>query len=87
MSSNNTGFSVSLFYSYCHVDTEHRAAMEKSLAFLKNDNLLSDWSDQKITPGKKIKKAVRKKMHEADILVFLLSQSFIASDACMDEWQ
>ena len=26
-------------------------------------------------------------MHEADILVFLLSQSFIASDACMDEWQ
>ena len=45
MSVNNTGFSVNLFYSYCHVDTEHRAAMEKSWAFLKNDDLLSDWSD------------------------------------------
>ena len=45
------------------------------------------WSDLNILPGQTISKEIRKKMDEADILVFLLSPDFIASDECIKEWK
>ena len=80
-------FTVRLFYSYCHKDDRHRAAMERSLAFLKQEGLLKDWSDQSILPGQSISRNVREEMDRADIMVFLLSPDFIASEACMKEWR
>lgn len=80
-------FTVRLFYSYCHKDARHRAAMERSLAFLKQEGLLKDWYDQSILPGQSISQKVREEMDQADIMVFLLSQDFIASEACIKEWR
>lgn len=80
-------FRANLFYSYSHKDEQHRNDMEKALALLKRKNLLEDWSDQKIQPGQTISKEIKEKMERADILVFLLSRDFIASDACMEEWE
>ena len=61
--------------------------MERSLALLKMDGLLVDWSDQSILPGSSISAAIRRNMDNADIIVFLLSPDFIASEECMKEWR
>ena len=78
---------ISLFYSYCHKNKKYRQDMEESLALLKRRKLLKDFSDQSIHPGQDISAKVREKMNEADIMVFLVSREFIASDECMKEWE
>ena len=81
------GFSVDLFYSYSHKDTEYREKMEKSLALLRDqDNILKTWSDECIRPGQNISEEIKQKIESTDIIVFLVSQSFIASKECRDEW-
>ena len=87
MATQKSRFVVNLFYSYSHRDSQHRASMEDSLALLKGDGLLVDWSDQAILPGKSISTEVRDKIDNADIIVFLLSPNFIASSECMKEWR
>ena len=80
-------FNANLFYSYSHKDEQHRYDMQNALSLLKRKNLLKDWHDEEILPGQTISKEIKEKMDRADILVFLLSQDFIASDACMEEWE
>ena len=87
MSSQIPSFSATLFYSYCHEDERYKAAMEKSLALLRQNNLLSEWSDHRILPGESISAAIESQIEKADIYVFLLSQSFIDSGECMKEWR
>lgn len=87
MTTNSDTFHANLFYSYSHKDARYRDDMEKALSQLKRENLLQDWSDLNILPGRRISEAIRKKMDESDIFVFLLSRDFIASDACMKEWE
>ena len=60
--------------------------METSLAALKRDGLLQQWSDQQILSGQGILSEIRAKMEEADIIVFIFSPDFIASEECMKEW-
>ena len=80
-------FSPTLFYSYSHRDAQFKNEMEKSLSLLRSDGLLRDWSDQNIRPGQNISREVRGKMNEADILAFLFSRDFIASEECRREWE
>lgn len=76
-----------LFYSYSHKDERFREALEQTLALLKRRDHLTDWSDRRILPGQPIGNAIRKQMDSADIVVFLLSPDFLASDACLEEWE
>ncbi len=87
MANKKSTFFAKLFYSYCHKDAQYRDAMENSLSFLKREGLLQDWSDRSILPGQQISQTVKKAMNAADIMVFLFSPDFIASDACMKEWK
>ena len=87
MKTDRNDFHANLFYSYCHKDEKNRDDMEKALSLLRRKNLLKDWSDYKILPGQTIPKEIKEKMDSADILVFLLSRDFIASDGCMEEWE
>ena len=82
-----SGYTARLFYSYSHKDSRHRESMEKSLALLSDEGLLKEWSDQAILPGQEIPAATRASMDKADIVVFLLSHDFIASQECMKEWR
>ena len=77
---------VRLFYSYSHKDADHRCEMEKSLALLEKQGLLHQWSDREILPGQHISKEIRAKMAQANVIVFLLSPDFIASEECRKEW-
>lgn len=87
MNQQQSTFHVNLFYSYCHSDQQHRESMERALALLTENKLVKSWSDQNILPGQQISAKIREKMDKADIMVFLVSQKFIASDECMKEWK
>ncbi len=80
-------FSTKLFYSYCHKDDRQRESMEKALTQLQRQELLQTWSDKEILPGQSLSKKIEEKIVEADIIVFLISQNFIASNECIKEWQ
>ena len=60
--------------------------MEKALTQLKNDGLLNDWSDEAIVPGQSISAEIRERLESAEIVVFLMSNDFLRSQPCKDEW-
>ena len=60
--------------------------MDDALSPLSNSCLLVSWSDHNILPGEEISDKVRQAMNDADVIVFLFSQRFIASSECMKEW-
>ena len=82
-----SSFSVHLFYSYSHKDAQYRDAMETALALLQREGVLKQWSDNKILPGHSISTAIEEAIRRADIAVFLLSNHFLASNECMNEWR
>lgn len=59
--------------------------MEATLKLLRQQGLTT-WCDENIHPGEPLSSSIKDKMNEADIFVFLMSQNFIASDACQAEW-
>ena len=87
MEQKTSTFHVNLFYSYSHKDEKYRESMEMSLSMLKREGLLEAWSDQKILPGQLITQNIEEKLKESNIIVFLISQHYIASDECMREWE
>ena len=87
MKIDRNAFHANLFYSYSHRDARYRENMESGLAQLRRDELLVEWSDLNILPGRSISKEIKEKMDETDIFVFLLSPDFINSAECMKEWE
>ena len=79
-------FSIRLFYSYSHKDSDFREKMEKTLKLLEDNVGLKQWSDRSIRPGEHISDAIKQTMEESDILVFLISSDFLSSDECKEEW-
>ena len=87
MPRSQTDFSVRLFYSYCHADSDFRDEMQITLSLLKREGVLEEWYDHLIVPGTSINAEVKSQLELSDIVVFLFSRDFIASDACMEEWE
>ncbi|RTE85520.1 MULTISPECIES: toll/interleukin-1 receptor domain-containing protein [Gammaproteobacteria] len=73
-----------VFISYSHIDEPFRQELEDHLAMLKRDNLISVWHDRKIDGGDNWKNEIDKNLDSADIILFLISSKFLASDYCMD---
>jgi len=59
--------------------------MEKFLISLRKDGLISEWHDRKIDPGENWNEEIQRNLDNADIIVLLISQDYIASKACSDE--
>ncbi len=76
---------VSLFYSYSHKDEYFRNKLEVHLSILKNDRLIRQWHDRKITPGQEIHREIDSHMIEADVILLLVSPDFLASPECQNE--
>ena len=87
MTNSTPSFAASLFQSYCHADTEHQQRLETQLAQLKRDGLVKAWSDRSIVPGRSISASIESALATADIVVFLISSDFLASAACIQEWE
>ena len=71
-----------LFYSYSHRDERYRQRLEKHLAPLKREGVVSDWRDREISAGTDWASEISKHLDSADIILLLISADFIASDFC-----
>ena len=80
-------YRVSLFYSYCHKDESFRERMETALKPLSENGHLSEWSDRRIISGTPFSPQITEKLKNSEVVVFLVSPDFLASDACKDEWR
>lgn len=73
-----------LFISYSHKDESYREALEEHLSMLKRKNTISVWHDRKILAGDEWKDQIDDNLEAADIIIFLISSSFLASNYCLD---
>ena len=75
---------IRLFYSYSHKDEALRDELEEALALLKRQGVISGWHDRRIGAGDEWKGAIDKNLEEAQVILLLVSASFLASDYCWD---
>ena len=78
---------VRVVYSYSHKDSRYRERMEKALSTLRDEGIITVWSDVEILPGDSIPGEIHQHFSDADIAVFLLSDNFLASAECQREWR
>lgn len=76
---------IRVFYSYSHKDEVFREQLEEHLAILRRTGLIHDWSDRKIVPGRDWKNEISENLLTSDLILLLVSSSFIASDYCMEK--
>ena len=73
---------IKLFYSYSHCDEELRKKLEDHLAALRWSGLIAEWHDRNIDVGEEWAKEIDRNLSSADIILLLVSASFIASKYC-----
>lgn len=78
---------LKLFYSYCQKNDTERSKLEKHLNMLLQNNAIDGWYDGNIIPGEKWETQIDANLKEANIVVFLVTAEWIASEACQKEWE
>ncbi|SUS04851.1 putative Serine threonine-protein kinase pkn1 [Candidatus Defluviicoccus seviourii] len=73
---------ISLFYSYSHKDEDLRQKLQEHLAVLRWDGRIAEWHDRNIDAGDDWAKAIDDNLKSADIVLLLVSASFLASPYC-----
>ncbi len=74
--------SLSVFFSYSHKDENLRDELAEHLATLNRNGEISVWHDRKIAAGSDWVKAIDDNLKTADVILLLISSSFLASDYC-----
>ena len=73
-----------VFFSYSHADEELRNELEKHLAGLLRQGVITTWHDRRIGPGEELHGHIDEQLNAADIVLLLVSADFLASDYCYD---
>jgi formylglycine-generating enzyme required for sulfatase activity len=73
---------ISLFYSYSHGDEDLRKKLEDHLAGLRWSEKIAEWHDRNIDVGDEWAKEIDRNLTSADVILLLVSASFIASKYC-----
>src|SRR5579859_5716242 len=76
---------LNLFYCYAHEDRALCDTLDRHLSVLKRQKLLETWCDREISPGVEWEHEVEKHLSAADIILFLVSADFLASDYCQSK--
>ncbi len=71
-----------LFYSYSRKDEKLRLKLWEHLAVLRWSDLISEWGFRDIDAGQDWEKEISHKLCSADIILLLVSSSFLASKYC-----
>lgn len=71
---------VEVFYSYAREDRQLRERLEVHLKFLQRQGLISQWHDQNISAGAGWSEAIDERLERASLILFLVSEYFLASD-------
>jgi len=75
---------LELFYSYAHADEALRKRLETFLVMLRREGVIREWHDRKIGAGSEWRGQIDAHLDSADVILLLVSQSFLASDYCYD---
>jgi formylglycine-generating enzyme required for sulfatase activity len=76
---------VKVFFSYAHEDRDLRDKLEEHLSVLKHEGLIVTWHDRDIGAGREWAGRVGAELESADIILLLISSSFLASAYCYDK--
>jgi hypothetical protein len=74
--------SIRVFISYAHEDEAFLKQLEKHLAFLHRQGLISTWYDRNISAGTEWAHEIDVNLSSAQIILLLVSANFLASEYC-----
>ena len=77
--------SIRLFITYSHKDIKAKDQLITYLAAMKREGLIKIWHDNEILPGDTWRDSISKNLTESDILLYLVSNSSLASENCNRE--
>lgn len=75
---------VKVFISYAHKDEAYKDELLEHLSGLRRQRFIQSWTDRAILAGDKWDDVIKKNLHEAQVVIFLVSPSFMASDYIQD---
>lgn len=79
---------INVFISYAHADEHHKNALYEHLSSLRRKGDIGIWHDREILPGKDWQKEISENLASANIVLFLISSTFINSEYCYGiEWE
>jgi internalin A len=73
-----------LFISYSKSDGASLQKLENHLSVLRRNGTISTWNCRKLLPGDKWDGMIKKELEEADVIIFLVSDDFLATDYIWD---
>ncbi|MCF2918273.1 toll/interleukin-1 receptor domain-containing protein [Pseudoalteromonas sp. Cn5-37] len=74
---------VKVFISYAHKDEQFKDSLVEHMSGLVRANVVSEWNDRKIVPGQDWSDEISENLASSEIILFLISSSFMNSDYCM----
>ncbi|SFX01187.1 toll/interleukin-1 receptor domain-containing protein [Marinospirillum alkaliphilum] len=75
---------VKVFISYSHKDEEFKNSLTEHLSGLLRSGVISEWNDRKIVPGTNWSNEISENLKDSDLILFLISSSFLSSDYCVN---
>lgn len=75
--------SIRVFISYAHKDENYKDSLLEHMASLRRVGLIEEWHDRKIAPGKDWAGEISENMANSNLIIFLVSASFLSSDYCI----
>jgi predicted ATPase len=75
---------VKVFISYSHKDGRFFDALIEQMKLLQRQGVLEAWHDRRITAGSEWAGEIDRELESAEIILLLVSASFLASDYCYD---
>ncbi|HFF8946405.1 toll/interleukin-1 receptor domain-containing protein [Serratia marcescens] len=75
---------IKVFISYSHKDEAHKDSLEDHLSTLKTNGQIETWNDRKLVAGQNWESEISENLKEAEIILFLVSASFLASEYCQN---
>ncbi len=75
---------LSVFLSYSHEDEHLRSQLEQQLTILKRQKIIDIWHDRRIVAGDDVDHTISANLEAANIILLLVSPSFLASNYCYD---
>jgi hypothetical protein len=74
-----------VFCSYAHEDERFRRELRMHLGQLERQQIIVAWDDREIAAGEDWDGEIKKELNQADVVLFLVSEAFEASDYCWNE--
>src|SRR5947207_2603793 len=78
---------VAVFISYAEKDKELLESLRSQLNAYQLQGLMTIWDGSKVEPGREIEQEILDHLNTAEIILLLISPSFLGSDRCLQQMQ